>query len=468
MSHYKNLLVATRKRLIILEIKYHLARKNYQLATFRVKSALSEFPSDLAFLDIAKDVYVETRNWDDYYALDKYFDSLYPESLPHKRYSGSVYIGAYKYEEALPNLIYCTENWNLGPEFSETLANIYAQLAICYAFLEEWESFDNCLQQATKGKIWDPDIAFAQILQIIGTGNSIKLQGVLDEQISRHPRLHALYYWKANHLQYFLHNTGESIDWYVRALVKMNSFQPGERYWKYYLSTIKYSTVRSILKEMSEAAIAQNKYIQALCLIYLANISIWDIKIDVLVFKTYLNLLKNSIDKVENTCHSMLKRKLTVAQRIEYLLLLANAQSRRHKYDEAISTIRTALILDSEELESWLALAFYQYQANDWNSAILTYQKILKMNPFDFDSWSFLGSCYMNIDNLTSAQKSFEKAVWLNPQEANTWVDLANVYYKLGNNDLAMSGYQNGLKYEWLDAGKRQHALQMLEEIKSA
>jgi len=467
MKDYRNLFFVIRKQITILAIRQNLARKKYELAIARIKSILSSFPDDLDLLDVAQDVYAESYNSHDYYALHEHLEQLYPDSLRQKRHFGTILIGSYRYEEALPKLIYCVENWYTEDEYSETLANIFARLAICYAYLENWELVDKSLQQATKADIWDPDIAYAHLIQLLGTNSSAKVQAFLDSQIKQHPRLHALYYWKALHLHKYLHDSAGSIQWYVRALNKASSFQPGERYWKFYLSTLEYSTPGRILKRVIEACVQQNKPLRALWLIYISKFTIRDSDIDIQFFRTYLNVLRNSFDVAEGKCRRMLNKNLSVADRIAYLSLLATIQSKQGKADDAILNINKALALDSEYLENWLALASFHLQVQDWHSAITTYRKALKMNPFDFKSWENLGTCYISAGDLYSAQTSYEKAVQLNPFEASAWIGLANVYLKLGKTDLAISAFENGLQYDWLDSEKRKEAVQTLEKIKS-
>ena len=106
-------------------------------------------------------------------------------------------------------------------------------------------------------------------------------------------------------------------------------------------------------------------------------------------------------------------------------------------------------------------------QKKAWQSAIQTYQRMIAMNRFDFRCWENLGFCYINLEDMSLAKTSYEQAVQLNPFEAEAWIALANIYVKMGNNDLAFSAYQNGLKYDWLDAEKRQQALQAIERMKS-
>lgn len=465
MTTYNNLIGPVRKRQVILTIKINLLRRKYIEASTQIKLALDKWPNDIKLLDVAQEVYAAVKNWDELYKLLTQVELTHPSNLFLKRYLGTTLLASYRYEDALPKLVYCIENWNLGDHYSETLANTYARLAICYAHLERWELVDLALQKATEAGVWDPDIAYAYLLQYIGTGNSPKIQEFLDLQINKHPRLHALYYWKALYMEDYLHEIKGSIQWYVNGLKRISSFQPGERYWKYYLSTREYSIPWYILKRGVEACVRAGNTFQALWLIYFSKLTIWDSDIDIQIFRTYFNILNNSIVAAEKKCQHMLKKKLSVTDRIEYLSLLAFAQSKLGNIEDALSSINQALVLNSEDLKSWIALASLQIRKKDWDSAIITYQKVLKMNPFDFGSWESLGSCYINIEDLFSAQSSYEKAVKLNPFEADAWVDLANIYLKLGNNDLAVSAYQKGLGYEWLDIGKRQHALQILGQM---
>lgn len=458
---------AVMRRLLILKIKLQLGQKNYVKAEALIKSALSTFSQDSELLDLAQDVFAESQNWDELYRLHMQVESMYPDNLNLKLYLGSVLFLSYRYSEAVARFKYCIENWNLGDQYVERLANTYARLSISYVYLGQWDLAQSTLNKATERGIWDPDIAYAHVLITLEKNGPTEVLKYLDQNIVQHPRLHTLYLGKALYAEHFLHDPDTARIWYIKALNKINSFQFGREYKKHYLSTGGYAIAWYILKGAIGTCVQTHKIRQAYLIIWLAKLLIWDSGIDTGIFATYINVMKGSLTSAEKTCRAMLRKNLSRFSRVEYLSLLAHVQSKQGRLKEAIVTMEQALTLNSQSLENWVALGSIRLQNMDWTSAAKTYEKVLEMNPFDFKSWGNLGACYIGIGDLDAARKTYEKTVKLNPSEASIWVYLADTYLKLGNNDLAASAYQNGLEHEWLDSGKRQYALQMLKQLRS-
>jgi tetratricopeptide (TPR) repeat protein len=378
---------------------------------------------------------------------------------------GSVLFASYRYSEALERFKNATENWNLDDQYADTLANVYARLSICHAYLGQMDLAQSALNRATEKGVWDPDIAFAQCLLLFHRDGMASALEYIDQNIKEQPRLHTLYFGKALLTEYFLHNTSAAINWYIKALNKVNSFQVGREYRKHYLSTGGYAIPWYMLKSTVRAFVRTNKIWHAYLIVVLTKLLIWDSGVDFRIFVTYINILRGSLTSAENTCRIMMGKKLSAFSKVEYLSLLAQVQSKQGKADEAISSMQQALSLNSDELENWVALGSFQLQKMDWASAIATYQKVLQMNPFDFRSMERLGTCYRQIEDFVAARETYEKSLRLNPSEAAVWVDLADVYLRLGRNELAASAYQKALEYDWLESKMREHAVLKLKQM---
>ena len=441
--------------------------KNYAEVDSLIKTALDKWSNDIGVLSIVLNAYYQTKNWDAFYEVYIKLEEVHPNKLNIKRDLGTALISSYRYEDAMPRLNFCVENWNLDASFSGPLANTYARLAICHGYVGEWDLLDTTLQKAASIVPWDPDVIYGYLLLYIGTNNSEKIQGFLDEQIKKYPKLYALYYWKALYIEHYLHNIQESSHWYQAALERMNFFELRKTYWTFFYSPQQYAAPWYILKRSIEAYTRQNKSNKALWLIYISKLRILDRDINIGLLRAHLDIMKKSYSVAEKKCRSMLKKKLSVEIAAEYSSLLALAEAKQGKLDEGLLNVKQALALNSELYEAWETLGLIQMQKKDWHSSIQTYQKMINMNRFDFRCWENLGFCYININDLTSAKTSYEQAIRLNPFEADAWIDLANIYAKLGNKDLAFSAYQTGLKYDWLEAEKRQQALQATERLKS-
>ena len=467
MFNYQNIVNTLKKHSIVLAIKMNIIRKNYDKAGSQIKIALDKWSDDRKPLWIAMKMYHDLQDWDTFYELYEQMERFYPNNIQYKLGFGSALLSSHRYEDALRQLLFCVENWNLDISNSKSLGNTYARLAICYGYLGEWDLLEATLQKAERIVTWDLDISYGYLLLYAGTNSSERIGGFIDKQIEKHPDGHALYYWKALYTQYYLHDIQGSIRWYESALKRINYFRQRSDRWYQFFSSQQYAGPWYILKRSVEACVQSNNPNKALWLIYISKLRILYSGIDVRILRIYFDIMKNSLDAAEEKCRRMLKKNLSVSTKVEYWLLLALVQVKQGKLDNGLSSAKQALGLNSEKLEAWDILGTIQLQREAWQSAIETYQKMIKMNRFDFRCWKNLGMCYINIGDISSAKSSYEQAIQLNPFEADAWIDLANTYVRLGNNDLALSAFQTGLKYDWLDAEKRQQALQAIERMKS-
>lgn len=273
--------------------------KHYGEVNSLIKTALGRWPNDISVLSIALNAYHQIKNWDAFYETYVKLEEVHPNKLYIKRYLGTALISSYRYEDAMPRLNFCVENWNLDATFSGPLANTYARLAICYGYLGEWDLLDATLQKAAKIVPWDPDVIYGYLLLYSGTNNSEKIQGFLDEQIKKYPKLYALYYWKALYIEYYLHNIQESSQWYQAALERINFFELRKTHWTFFYSPQQYAAPWYILKRSIEIYVQLNKPHKALWLIYISKLRILDSNINIGLLRAYLDIMKKSYSAVE-------------------------------------------------------------------------------------------------------------------------------------------------------------------------
>jgi len=353
MFNYQNIFDALKQHSIVLAIKMNIFRENYNKADSQIRIALDKWSDDRKLLLIAIKMYHDLQDWDRFYELYEQMEKFYPNNIQYKLGFGSALLSSYRYEDALRQLIFCVENWDRDISNSESLANTYARLAICYGYLGKWDLLEATLQKAERIVTWDLDISYGYLLLYAGTNSFERIEGVIDKQIEKHPDVHALYYWKALYTQYYLHDIQGSIRWYESALKRINYFKQRSDRWYQFFSSQQYAGPRHIVKRSIEACLESNNPNKALWLIYISKLGILYSGIDVRILRIYFDILKKSLDTAEKKCRRMLKKNLSVSTKVEYWILLALAQVKQGKLDDGLSSVNKALGLNSEKLEAW-------------------------------------------------------------------------------------------------------------------
>ncbi|HEY9826195.1 MAG TPA: tetratricopeptide repeat protein [Stenomitos sp.] len=452
---------------IALLVRFYSFLRNFDKATEIIRTALDKWPEDIALLGLAQEVYDVSFNWDGFFDIYKQLENVHPNKVQIKLNFGSALLTSSRYEDALPKLIFVVKNWDLDATYFRNLANVYARLAICYGYLGEWELLAGALQEAERIGNWDPDMAYGRLLLYFGT-NSEKVLDFLDEQINKYPKLYALYYWKGLYIQNHLFDNSRSVQWYESALEKMSDSGLINQDQNSFLSIQYYASPWEVLKQGVDACIRSNNTSRALSLIHDNRFHIKQDAVDTKTLMIYSDILNKLFDSAERECAIMLQKNLCSGNKIDYLLLLAQAQLNQNKGEEALSNANRALVLNRNNYEAWRILAEIQIQKKDWTSALKSCQTMIRMNRFDFRAWEFLGFCYINIGDTPSAKDSYEKVVQQNPFHANAWIDLGKIYLKLGDKDLALSAFQRGCEYEWVDKDRRQQAYDAIKELTRA
>ncbi len=152
----------------------------------------------------------------------------------------------------------------------------------------------------------------------------------------------------------------------------------------------------------------------------------------------------------------------------ELWALLASCEIHEGKIEAAYQNAEHALLINNEFIYALEILGSIQIMKHEWSSAIVTYEKILLFALPESNWLRNLAYSYASTEDLNRAKSFYEKAVAIDPFSADVWVDLAGVYLKLGNKDLALSAYQNGLKYDWLNGDKRTEALRAIYQLTNA
>lgn len=326
-------------------------------------------------------------------------------------------ISLHRYEEALPRLLYCIENWNFDDSYLGTLINIYGRLAICYGYLKNWKLLKNTLQTARKlspGHI-DLDIIYAHLLLYQGTNNSQEIPAFLNEQTTRDPSSYALYYWKGQYTRDYLQDVPGSVELFRAALEKLNYVNLHISQQHHFFAPQQYAASWYVLKSYVDVCMQLNKQHDVFWQIRSSRIKRIVTSTDVQVLLVYLDILNESLDVAEDKCRRTLAKKISIDAQTEYWLLLTLVQIERGNFEEALASINQVLALDSEKLEAWKTLGLIQMKTRAWNKAIQTFQLLVGKDYFDFRCWEYLGNCYMYLGDHSSAKHSYEQAAKLNP-----------------------------------------------------
>ncbi|MBI5296735.1 MAG: tetratricopeptide repeat protein [Chloroflexi bacterium] len=429
-------------------------------AIMQLEKIIQEWPEDYNLLLFALHLHRNEENWEEYLKLYAQFEKFHAGDLFYNRHFGSILLEFGHYEEAAVRLKYCVENWDIYTRNDFERNVTLARLAVCYINLGMLNAASNAIEKVSEKKPWNADVIYARLLFKIAASQSETIPGFLDEQITKYPWLPCLYYWKGQYVRDYLHNSQEAYQLFEAALERTN-------YLKIRSETIGngfggefYANSYSMLQSAVAAYMQSNKnnIYKILWLVYLTKLKTLNSFIDTRAMRIYILIEENLFAKAEEECKKALN-KLEGGKASDYWTLLALAQNKMGKLDEGFASAKQAITLNQYNDEALNVLGDIQLLQHDWTSAIQTYKEIIKSNPYDFEAWKRLGVCYINIKDFKSAQSSFEKTIQINPSEADAWVDLGDIYMKSGNNDLALSAYQNGLKYSWLDKAKKQTAL---------
>lgn len=452
----------------LLGIKTLLFFGRKRNAISRLEKARQEWPEDYDLLLFTLHLHQNEENWEEYLKLYAQFERFHTDELLFNRNFGSTLLDFGHYEEAASRLRYCIENWNLDARYEFEQNSTLAKLAVCYINLGILDSAAATIEKISETKHWNADAIYARFLFKVATNQSEAIPDFLDEQIKKYPWLPCLYYWKGQYVHDYLRNSQSAYQLFKTALERTNYFKIRNEALGNGFGGEFYANTFSMLQSAVTSYMQFNKTITypILWLTFLTKLKTLDKFINLSTTRIYIMIEGNALTKAERTCQKALKRP-TDKRATDYWALLALAQKKLGKLDEGAASARQAVTLNYYNDEAWNVLGDIQILQQDWVSAIHTHKEIIKANPYDFRALKKLGICHINTNDLAAAQLSFEKVVQINPTEADAWVDLGDVYTRLGNSSLAVSAYQNGLKYNWLDDQRQIHASQEVEKINS-
>jgi len=454
-------------QVILLKAKFYLAFGNFELAKGLVKNALTKFPNNLTLLSTLQGIYLSNGEWDEYLNIFKLANALIPQDLNINRNTGTALLHFNRYLEALPYLKFCIDHWNLDFGYSNLQANMYAQLGICYAYLQDWDLARQALQMAQELSPQDSDMVYGLMLVYIGTSRHDEIPSFLDSVIKKDPDNYAFYYWRATTMHYFFYDPVNALKWYELSLNRISVNRAKEFASRYY--SIRSNVVPGfILQEYMKALVNSGKEREAATVIRWNRLRLWDDSLDIYALQIDLDVLTGKLDKGKAKCETKIKQQLRPGKLAEYLSLLARIQVKQDRIDDAFDSINNCLALDPYNHPYWEILGAIQLEKQDWENAINAFDKIIAIDPFNPDAWENIGQCYVNLQNLQKARIAYEKAVQLGPYNAQAWIDLGRIYNNLGEYPLAESACKKGLGFSYLDQEKRLIGEDILNSIGNA
>jgi tetratricopeptide (TPR) repeat protein len=460
----KNNFDAWKKIYFKAKVKMLLFQKRHSESRQQAKIIVKTWANENNMLSFAQRVYRDLQDWASYYDIYHHVHELYPDSISIKLNYGSALFSSSRYEDAETQFTYCVNNWNFGSNYTFSLNNLKARLAICYEYLGRQNDAAKLLDEIGQPTQPDLDVFFAFYLHALSTAQE-KVLPYLDEQIRLFPKVFILYYWKGIYSQYYLHNFDFALELYLKSL-----------------QTVDYSTIKNMCSqymtciepaEVSRKAvklyIKSGKIRAALNLLRKIKLKsyISGFDFDLSIEELYVKALAGYYFDVEQKIQKRLKRKMYIPKETAYWLLLAYVQVKKGDLEASKNSFSRILMLDSESRDVHKLLGCLQMVEKEWQSCIDTYLKLTKINRFNSTYWINLGYSYSNVGDVNLAIVSYKQALAINPFEANTWIDLANLYVDVGKKELAMDAIENGLKYTWLDVDKKKIAIEITSRIET-
>jgi tetratricopeptide (TPR) repeat protein len=97
-------------------------------------------------------------------------------------------------------------------------------------------------------------------------------------------------------------------------------------------------------------------------------------------------------------------------------------------FKEAISILKTALMVNSENEGALYEIAFCYDQLGDYSLAIECYTQFIDENPYSFTAWYNLGNAYSKIENYEKALWAYDYSILINSNFGPAHFNLANAF----------------------------------------
>lgn len=370
-------------------------------------------------------------------------ESLRPNSFYLKWNIGMSLVLLSKFQEALPYLIYCTENPPEG--FGDGgIANSHARLGQCYIMLGDNSEAEKELFLSQKMVPGDIDMCFGFVQLFRVTGQQERILPFLDQKISEFPDAYPLYYWKAEYISAYLYNPSDAVIWYQKAIQLIRNGEYYKNYSQSYLATIGNAFLMNILQDYLGILIKINRDDDAFIEAIRMKLCFWSI-VDFLSLQTQRLIKLKKFHMAERLCRARLLFKLKPGKASLIYSYLAMSRLELDKLEDSIYLANKAISLDKYNYYGWEALSQSLIHQGNWEKAVGILERMIEMEPYCTDWLEDLGMCYAQIGDIKKAKSYVLKVLSLDPQDSTAWVSLGDIHQKLKEDDEAIRSYQKAL-----------------------
>ncbi len=426
---------------------------------FLIQKAVVITPHEKDLYYLLAGYYRTMRKWNDSIDALEAGATLFPTETSLLWALGTWLLKLRRPAAALIHIKSYLDSWNADNDYK--LANVYAVLGWCYILLKQWNDAEICLNKSRELAQWDLDacIGYASLYQY--TNRPEKAMSLLGDYVDKNPDLYPPYVWKARYLHYYLRQPRAALNWYQDGLDRIVNSRI-RKYCELYFHVD--GMFDGLLDDYIDALISCDELELALSVIVKYKRNTIGSEADSKNRFLQYYLKTNQIAQAEKFARSELN---SARNAPEILVSLAQLEFGRGKIDEASNMIKDALKIDNELVEALDLLGTIQIQKGSWIDALSIYESLLTRYPFAADFLKASGTCHFMLNQLNDARDYYEICLRYNEHDADAWLGLATVHLEFDDRDLAVASLKMALKYDWLDAVKRQHALQMLEQMKS-
>ena len=365
------------------------------------------------------------------------------------------------YTEALFHLEYMIANWPNAQKKTHQgwFAQIHAIIAKCHLFLGNFSNAEQYVSIAQNIAPWDLDACETIINLYQSTDRFDEIPLVLDQYIMAYPQVYSPYVWRARHIHYLSYDPASALEWYEKAISKATKEML--EYGEHSRSSVGLFWV--LIMNYIDALVQCGKDDAAWQLIrsYKNNPEIEPIFFEQIVFEFYLYTKKYSAS--EQIALSLIKRD---KNKPIYWELLARAQLKQNRLNEANESIERALFINSEYIMIHETRAEIQMAQFKWDAAIETYKILIAFSPLETDWLEKCGYCYRSSGELGKACELYERVTKLDPLDAIAWADLGEIYFQLGQNDQAFVACERSLSFNRLHHDKQEQIIKIQEKTK--
>lgn len=425
-----------------------------------LENALQVSPRNQAlFFSLAR-AYQILGKWDDLiFSLEKALD-INPDDLSIHWRIGILALDVRHNDKALEHLLYC---YNKTPKDNNILlARRQALLGASLILAKDWINAEKHLSEARLLASWDLDVCSATIQLYLCNKRSKDILDFIDGYISEYPTLYPFYSWKGDYFQYILRQPIKSLEFYRLALNKI-LYKKARNFCDGYAFTN--NMFDEILDRYVEALVAAGHSPAVLTEIQKYENYKLGTKISSIKRKISYYALTRNFEEAENFLNSL---DVKFTESTEFLSSIAFLRNKEGKFSEAIEIIEKVIKNDKDYIEAYQVLGEIQISSKQWQAALATYTYLSNRDFYTAFQMKMIGLCYFHLGNLEKAIEFYKECLLHDEFDAEAWIDLGDIYKNQRNTEMALSAYQNALKFDWLDIEKRQYAENSIKNLKQS